>query len=280
MKFKLIFALFNGIVVLSFLFVFLMPLFVLGLDYTAGFWAQNWYLIIVFAAILGLLDGYFLLNWKLFQLLEREDWAGLSALLEQKVFGKNRFGDQNLRLLCNAWVVQGKPMEILRLESHLRAVRPVLVRRHALLLGIPYLLKNENAALIAFFEPLARDGKGADGEWLSFNLAFGYLAGREADKATAILQKLALQKREEIVQLLSLYLLDSNLPESANEERARLETARSAFRGRYSALTFGKMVDKQKENLEVIILSKFITEAADWLFKPQAPLTATREVQS
>jgi hypothetical protein len=269
-KFKLIFALFNGIVVLSFLFVFLMPLFVLGLDYTAGFWSQNWYLILVFVAILGLLDGYFIINWKLFQLLEKEDWKGLSSLLETRIFQKKRLTDQSIRLLCNAWVVQGKPLEIMRLEAHLRARKPDLVRRHSLLLGIPYLLKNETPALIAFFEPLAADSKGSDREWVRFNLAFGYLAERQAEKAVTLLAGLAKQRKEEIVQLLSLYLLDSNTPED-NPERTVLDAARMAFRTRHNASEFSKLVDKQKENLEVIILSKFINEAADWMFIEAVP---------
>jgi hypothetical protein len=268
-KFKLIFALFNGIVLLSFLFVFLMPLFVLGLEYTAGFWAQNWYLAIVFVAILGLLDGYFLLNWNLFQLLEKEDWLALSTLLEDRVFKRKRLADQNIRLLCNAWVVQGKPLEIQRLEAQLRAVKPALVRRHALLLGVPYLLRNETAPLVAFFEPLAADGRGGDVEWLRFNLAFGYLAGRELDKATAILKELAGQKREEVVQLLALYLLDSNSTDGDAEGRRNLDAAAAAFRSRHGQQDFAKLVDKQKENLEVIILSKFISEAADWIFQPK-----------
>jgi hypothetical protein len=239
------------------------------LEYTAGFWAQNWYLAIVFVAILGLLDGYFLLNWNLFQLLEKEDWLALSTLLEDRVFKRKRLADQNIRLLCNAWVVQGKPLEIQRLEAQLRAVKPALVRRHALLLGVPYLLRNETAPLVAFFEPLAADGRGGDVEWLRFNLAFGYLAGRELDKATAILKELAGQKREEVVQLLALYLLDSNSTDGDAEGRRNLDAAAAAFRSRHGQQDFAKLVDKQKENLEVIILSKFISEAADWIFQPK-----------
>jgi hypothetical protein len=276
-KFKLIFILFNAIVVISFLFVFLMPLFVLGFEYTAGFWAQNWYLVLVFAGILVLLDGYFILNWRLFQLLEKEDWPALSLFLEERIFQKKRFGDQSIRLLCNAWVVQGKPLEILRLETLLRAEKPALVARHGLLLGIPYLLKNDTSQLLAFFEPLAAMPKVADQEWIRFNLAFGLLAERRAEEAVKLLDGLAGQTRETIIQLLAIYLLDSNTASGDEAGSARLAAAKQAFLGRFGRDSFNRVVDKQKENLEVIILSKFITEAADWIFAVPAPVASTAD---
>ncbi len=266
MKFKLIFALFNGIVIISFLFVFLMPLFVLGFEYTAGFWSQNWYLILVFVAILALLDGYFVLNWKLFQLLEKEDWKGLAAFLEARIFGKKHFSDQNIRLLCNSWVVQGQALEIMRLEKIIRENRPGLIRRHGLLLGIPYLLKNETQAMLAFFEPLAADTKASDREWLRFNLAFGLLAERRLPEAVAILQELATQKKETIIQLLSLYLLDSQT-DAASSDHAKNQFLYCAdFRKRFSKSSLVKLIDRSKENLEVIILYKVIMEAVEWMF--------------
>ena len=48
MKFKTIFILFNIVIIASFAIIFFMPLMMLGWDYTAIFWKNNWFLPIVF----------------------------------------------------------------------------------------------------------------------------------------------------------------------------------------------------------------------------------------
>jgi hypothetical protein len=42
MKFKAIFILFNGALILSFLLIFFMPFFLLGADFFSLFWTRNW----------------------------------------------------------------------------------------------------------------------------------------------------------------------------------------------------------------------------------------------
>lgn len=279
MKFKLIFALFNGIIIASFVFVFLMPVLVLGGSYSFDFWGKNWYLIIVFVVILAVLDSYFIVNWKMFVLLEREDWSGLSALLEDKILFRKRFGDQDIRLLCNAYVVQGKPQEILKIEDGLRAFKPDAIFRYGILLGIPHLLQNKPADIIAYFEPLSHNKKTADKDWVDFNYAFGLMAERRVTEAAALLDEIAVQKRERIPQLLALYLLDTSTPADvpgAEARAVRLAAAKSAFRAAYSPATFERFLTKHKDNLLVLILNKFIVEAADWVFRGPANHAATR----
>ncbi len=77
MKFKAIYILFNVVLVVSFLVIFLMPVFLLGSDYFSLFWTRNWVIAVVFVVTLAALNTYFLLNWGLFTRLEREDWPGL-----------------------------------------------------------------------------------------------------------------------------------------------------------------------------------------------------------
>ena len=62
MRFKIVFILFNVVIVASFLIIYLMPLAMLGMDYTREFWANNWGLPIVFVVILAILNGYFTIN--------------------------------------------------------------------------------------------------------------------------------------------------------------------------------------------------------------------------
>ena len=82
MKFKTIFIIFNVVIVFSFLFIFFMPLFLLGGDYFVDFFFNNWFIGILFVITLFIFNFYFLQNWQLFRLLENEDWNKLIEFLE------------------------------------------------------------------------------------------------------------------------------------------------------------------------------------------------------
>ncbi len=69
MKFKTIFILFNAVIIFSFLIIYFMPLMMLGWEYATVFWSKNWFLPLLFAGVLALLNTYFISNWKLFSLL-------------------------------------------------------------------------------------------------------------------------------------------------------------------------------------------------------------------
>ena len=53
MKFKAIFVIFNLIILVSFLFIFLIPFFMLGWDYTQVFWTENWSVALVFVGVMA-----------------------------------------------------------------------------------------------------------------------------------------------------------------------------------------------------------------------------------
>jgi len=75
MKFKTIYILFNAVILISFAFIFFMPLLLLGSDYFSLFVAKNWIAGVLFVITLIIINGYFLANWKLFRLLEsRGTW--------------------------------------------------------------------------------------------------------------------------------------------------------------------------------------------------------------
>ena len=101
MKFKTIFFLFNGIILFSFLFIALMPLFVLGGEYTRIFWGENWFLALLFLIFISVLDAYFMMNWKMFSYLKKEDWPGLTAYLEKEIYEKQRLSARNIKMMIN-----------------------------------------------------------------------------------------------------------------------------------------------------------------------------------
>src|SRR5208337_1501431 len=172
MKFRTIFILFNVVIVTSFLFVFFLPIFLLGPGSWEAFWKSNWYLALVFIALIFGLNAFFVINRKTFLLVEKEDWSELSAHLVSLMFPKSRFRSSRVRLLVNAYLLQSDIEGIERLESELSSKRPDLLRKNALLFGVTRLLRNKTEDAEAFLR-LYLDSKDVESlAWLRFDYGF------------------------------------------------------------------------------------------------------------
>jgi len=271
MKFRTIYILFNVVILFSFLFVFLLPIFLLGPGSWATFWKGSWYLALVFLALIGILNAFFLANRKTFLLVEREDWSELSAHLVGLMFPKSKFRSSRVRLLVNAYLLQSDIGGIERLEAELSAKRPDLLRKNALLFGVTRLLRNKSEAAEAFFG-LYRDSKEVESRpWLRFDYAFSLVLQKRAGEALPYLEE-GTQAGDPVLRLLSAYLLGSVGAASAREEverkavSAKAEAAREMLRRRYSAAKWSKEVERSKSEVHIVILSKLIDDAGRWLY--------------
>lgn len=267
MKFRILFALFNFVIVAAFALIVLMPVLVLGWEYSRVFWQGNWPVAIVFAAVLGGLNTYFGINWRLFTLLEREDWPGLIDHLEQKILVKNRLGKQRVRVLINAYVVTGAADKITELESRLREIDAAWVARFPLEFGIPYLLKNDAPAMEGFFAEMKEHRNCPEPVWVRWNYGFALILQRKFDEARPVLISIADETKNPVQQLLIAYLLNSV---AAEDETARsvVGRLRSAFRSRYQDDQWERELERHRSGLQVLVLLKMIGDAARWAFEP------------
>lgn len=264
MKFKIIFALFNVVVLASFLIIYFMPLLVLGWDYTKVFWSENWGLPILFVFIIGALNTYFIFNWRLFQLLEREDWEHLVEHLERRIYQKNLFLPHHGRILVNAYLVRSDLEGIGNLEAYIRKQRKRQLPRFALALGVPYLLKNDSEQMERYFSEFQESG-GRHAHWLKWNYAFALILQGKREEACTELLKIPASSRDAVLALLVLYMLHS-LKLEKSELQSRLSEGRIKLRGQFTEHTWARVVDRSKDNVQIVILSKLIEEATDWLF--------------
>lgn len=265
MKFKLIFIVFNIVILISFALIFFMPLMLLGWGYTQTFWSANWYLPLLFLLIIGILNGYFLYNWRLFTLLEQEDWKGLSSFLENRVYTKRRISSQNIRLLIHAYVVLSDIESIGKLEKLVRDKQPSLFKKQALLFGIPHLLKNSPMEMEEYFRTcIEMDCE--DLPWLKWNRAFSLIMQKREEEGKGLLLDVVKTDKEPVLLLLTAYLLDAFSSKDSQAGEA-VKSAREKLTRRYTRATWGKEVEKSKGNLQAVILIRLIEEAADWLFK-------------
>lgn len=265
MKFKIIFIIFNAIIVFSFLFIFFMPFLILGWDYTQVFWANNWILAVIFVVIMGGLNAYFISNWKLFSLLEEENWTGLISYLEDRIYNRHRITKQNIRILVNTYVVTSSPEKINELEIYLRDERPKMVPAFAVQLGIPYLLRNEPEDMERYFGKIMKDPRCAELNWVKWNYGFSLMLQQRIEEARDVLVEVLDGTKNPVLRLITAYLLDAFSASDATVA-ARVQDVRSAVRGKYDAESWQKEIEKQRNNLQVLVLSKLIRDATNWLF--------------
>jgi len=271
MKFKTIFIIFNIVIIFSFLFIFFMPLILLGGEHFSAFFLKNWLIGILFLTTLGLFNLYFINNWMLFGLLEKEDWAALIRYLEKRIYEEKSLRSHYVKILINSYLVTSNLKGIMKLQNELSGRKPSLIQKHALQFGIPYLLDNKPEESEKYFGKLLSSTKVRDVLWIRWNYAFSILQLKQAEGAKIEFLKLLDFSKEPIVCLLSLYLLNS-FPASDVMLRVRVDAKINDFRRSYSTEQWKTRLERSKENIEVLILSKIIKEASDWIFeyKPSA----------
>lgn len=265
MKFKIIFIIFNAIIVFSFLFIFFMPFLILGWDYTQVFWSNNWILAVIFVLIMGGLNAYFISNWKLFTLLEEENWHGLISYLEDRVFAKHRITKQSIRILVNTYVVTSNPEKITELEIFLRDERPKMVPAFAVQLGIPYLLRNEPEEMERYYGHIMKDPRCGELNWVKWNYGFALMLQQRVQEARDILVEILEGTKNALLKLITAYLLDAFSSSDATVA-SQVQDVRTAIRAKFDDEAWQKEIERQRNNLQVLVLSKLIRDATNWLF--------------
>ncbi len=270
MKLKAIFALFNGVLLASFLLIFFMPLFLLGSDYFLQFWAsKNWAIAAVFLITLGLLNAYFIMNWGLFKHLEREDWPALVSYLEERILGRGMVRPMYVRMILNAYLITSNTEGILALEAYLKSKKPRLIARYGLQFGIPYLLMKDPAVSEAFFASLLANARVSDRDWVRWNHAFSLLQQGRSEDVKSELAGLLESARDPVLRMLTLYLLDVFGQGDAQVGR-RVTEGRERLTGELTTGEMNRRIEKSGENMEVVVLSKIVSDARDWLYSPRA----------
>src|SRR5208337_2526091 len=208
MKMKAIFLLLNAVLGIAFLVIFLTPLFLVGGDWFSIFWIRNWPIAVVFVLTLCAVDAYFLLNWKLFGGLEKENWGQVASFLEDRIFKRGWISGARVRLLLNTYLVTSNTEGILALEAYLAGKRPGIIPRFSLPFGIPHLLSKEPKDAEAWFRGMLSRARLADRDWVSWNHAFSLLQNKESDAARTELSTLVERVSDPVLLLLTIYLLD------------------------------------------------------------------------
>lgn len=268
MKLNTIIVIFNFLIVVSFLFVFLLPVLFLGWEFASSFWADNWYLTLIFVAVLALLNGYFGRNAALFSALEREDWTRVIDTLRRRIYTKGQASDQNVHLLVNAYLVTSKPESIGELEAHLREHHPKALSRNALSLGIPHLLSSEGEEIRDFYAEFRSDQLARDGGWVEWCYGYGSLLAGQYDEARASLEAIATRSGPGVLKALAAYLLRPFVDLDA-AVGGQIEAYRNQIVTSLSERDWERRVDRARGKLHVLVLSALVRDVGNWLYRPQ-----------
>jgi len=270
LKFKTIFVVFNTIIVVSFLFIFFMPALVLGVEYATIFWQESWYLVVLFVLVLGILDAYFLFQWKLFVLLENEDWGGLKMFVRRKLFDKNRFSQQNVHLYVNACLMSNDLEGIDALSTHMKTVNFSAALKHAPQLGVPVLLRHDGKEIFDWFGEFwksaeeNRTTKISIDPWIGWDYAFGLLLLNKHEEARGVLLDIYRStKGDSMLRLLTVYMLKGFQDDEVSQVVNKFT---NDLRKRYTRDTWASKIEKQKDTVQRLVLHSIAQEASTWVF--------------
>jgi hypothetical protein len=267
LKFKVIFILFNIVVVFSFLIVTLMPLFMLGGDYSQEFFKESWYLFLIFILAIGSIDTYFIVNWKMFSLLETENWDDLISYLEIKIYKTKNLFLPMVRILANTYLIKSDMPGIVKLKDFLRKEKPELLKKMVIPLSVPLFIDGQPEKMEEFFGDFINQKGVVKLEWVKFLYSFSLLLNNKKDEAYISLLALCNSNISPILKLLVIYSLNPFAGITEDEKFACVDQNKKKLRLKYTKKRMELALESVNDNVLVLVLNKFSKEAIDWLYK-------------
>ena len=248
--------------------IFFMPAFLLGTQYASMFWQQSWYLAAIFLLVLLGLDGYFLVHWKLFRLLEQEDWSSLQSYTQEKIVHSRIVSAQHINLFLNSCLMLNDLSAIEEAGKKIQDTSPTTLTKYLAGFGIPVLLRHNGNEIINFFGSSWEQFKSAKKSidpWIGWMYSFGLLLEKQDTKAKEVLLAvLPMVKKSSPLELLTYYLL-KNFPDDQVTRLA--ENYKQKITSTYSKDRWAKHMEKSRDSIQVLLLQTIINEATDWLYQ-------------
>jgi hypothetical protein len=275
LKFRAFIISFNVFLLFFLALVCILPFVALGKDLAFSFWKTNWYAVPLVLAILATVDIYFVINGRIFFLLEKEDWPALVQLLEEKVFRRGRYTSRLVKLLANTYLVLSDAGAVTELEKKLLAKKSKLIGDNVLIFGAARILNKDHQGAAEFFSSRLPGGEnykgGARSEWIRWYCGFSLLLSRNFPAAADTFAVLAREGRDGILTGLSSYFLDDNLTGFLPQRAAELrEIAAEGKKRVRQSLKHRNDWDREIKRLETevyaTILSSYIGKAGDFVY--------------
>jgi len=229
---------------------------------------------------------FFLFNYRLLSLLEREDWPALAYYLEQKVYIKGRFSQRYVRLLASSYLVMTDYQSVLKLESKTMLFNPSIVGKNILLFGTARILSGNHKDATAFFssnlEKYQGKLKSKEKQWIRWFHGFSLLLSGSFNDAIPDFAALAVSSSDAIISGLSAYFLNNSIAKYTLNPAECLAAAESGrirvINAIKNAAGWKNEIDKMSSDIHIAIIRKYINEAGDWLFPDPARKTQPKNL--
>ncbi|MDR2394413.1 MAG: hypothetical protein LBD93_09715 [Treponema sp.] len=284
MKFRYIVIAFNIIIFFFLLAIGILSFYTLGSEIALEFWQSSRFFILLMILVLVGLDVFYGINRRLYVLLEREDWPGLTQYLETRIIQHNHYSSAQVRLLVNTYFVLSEPASVVELERRIAQGKPSLIEEHALVFGVARVLVKDISGAIQFFSDrldaaVARSGKGLYRKkdprktaWIRFYYGFTLLLERQFSIAAEQFIILAKEAKDPVIiglsayflaEILSKVLLDRGLDLQATAANGR----NRAGAGLHTIDAWYKEVTKLQTEIYGAILIPYLRDTGRWIYR-------------
>ena len=272
MKFKYFIILFSSIIVIAILAASL--LFVLSprpelIEYLSFLVLPSIFFIVL---ILVCVAVFFLLNYRLFSLLEREDWPALAYYLENKIYTKGRYSAKKVRLLAGSYLVILDYDSVFKLENKAMHAKPSVIDKNILIFGAARILNGNLKEAVDFFRLRLEKAKPYERQWIRLFYGFSLLLCGAYNGAEQEFSAITVSSKNALICGLSAYFLGTSILNHSKEpEKCKniVENSRVRVIKRFKNLKgWEKEAKKMGTDIHVAIIKRYIDEAGEWLFTP------------
>jgi len=274
LKFKHLIIIFSVIILVIVLITSLLPIIISGHGSAVTFKYISLPLILFMAVLLICMSIFFFINYRLFSLLEREDWPALAYYLEQKIYVKGIYSDRYVRLLASSYLVISDFSSVLKLENKIFSVKPSLISKNVLIFGSARVLSGNHGDAAQFFKNyLGKCGKN-DKQWVHWFYGFSQILNGNFKPAEPEFSSLAVTSDSILITGLSAYFLRNTIEKHSLDSKKCREMAENGRERVKNALSNIESWQREKQKagaeIHVAIINKYINEAGKWLFSESA----------
>lgn len=269
MKLKVLVIIFNAVLLTIFFTVLSFSFFTAGTEFIGSFFKNYWIFVLFFTFLFIGMNIFFISNWKLITTLESDDWPALSLYLETEIFEKHHITAKKAWLLCEISILLGDFEILKRLERVLEEHKPKYIRTFASRFAAAKLLSNDYQGLAEFMARTVVQPHETS-PWIPFYDAFSAQMLRCYREAAEKFSRMLETEQDPLVRLLGVYFMDYGLYHylgiDKDDADKRIEAEKRKLK-KHSLQYWKKYVQKEKQNIHVLVLTKAIDDALIWLFK-------------
>ncbi|MDR2103484.1 MAG: hypothetical protein LBP42_05205 [Treponema sp.] len=238
-----------------------------------AFWRVSWPLVLFLILFLAGLELFYFCNYRLFHLVEREDWPALVQYLENRVVQQGHYRPYLVRLLANTYLVLSDSAAVISLESKTALVKPALIEANALIFGTARILGNDIRGAVDFFWGRLAAGafRREQAQWLRWYYGFSLLLDRQFAPASDQFLLLVKGADDALVAGLSAFFLQDVLkrvlPERALEFKAAAQEGQNRVRKFLPAReNWNREAAKIETEIYAAVQEKNLGNAAQWIY--------------